>query len=454
VVARIDLPGATAEGATGPGTLFDAFGTGDAMWPLLETMCGQRRPTGELGRLTGTCHGSLADLLSGDPRPAVRTPELEQSNTVLFAGDRALVKVYREVEPTINPELEVGQFLTRHGDGRLAPRVLGSVAYEQPGRPSAPVSLVQEFVANEGDAWNLTLSEIELFLDRVRSREAPPAAPPAPPPARFTEAARAPLPMALQELSGRYFSLARQLARRTAEVHLLLASDRSDPAFAPEPFTAQHQQSIFQWSHARLARTFEALRRRLPALPAATRELAAALLPQEKTIDDRLRQVARGKIEVARIRCHGDLHLGQVLFKGDDFVIIDFEGEPARPSSERRYKRCALRDAMGMVRSFSYATEAALRGPRVRNEDMAVLGPWSAVWTEWVSAVYLGTYLQAIEGSPLAPAQDELRDLLLGFYELEKVIYEIEYELNNRPDWLHIPLAGLAHMLQRRGGQS
>jgi maltose alpha-D-glucosyltransferase / alpha-amylase len=139
-----------------------------------------------------------------------------------------------------------------------------------------------------------------------------------------------------------------------------------------------------------------------------------------------------------------------VLFKGDDFVIIDFEGEPARPSSERRYKRCALRDAMGMVRSFSYAAEAALRTPRVRTEDLSALVPWTESWTQWVSAVYLGAYLQAIEGSPLAPAQDEFRDLLLDFYELEKVIYEVEYELNSRPDWLQIPLAGLARMLQRR----
>ncbi len=443
VVGRVDSP-------EGPGTLFDAFGTGDAVWPLIETMAGRRRPGGELGRLTGTAHGPLDDLLAADPRPAVRTPELEQSNTVLFVGERALVKVYREVEPNINPELEVGHFLSRRGEGRLGPRVLGAIQYEQPGRPPAPVSLVQEFVANEGDAWNLTLSEIELFLDRVLSRQAPQGAPPAPPPGRFTEAARASLPVAMQELSGRYFSLARQLARRTAEVHLMLASDPTDPAFNPEPFTAQHQQSIFQWSHARLARTFEALRRRQATLPASAQQLAALLLPEEKTLDDQLRQVTRRRIEVARIRCHGDLHLGQVLFTGDDFVIIDFEGEPARPSSERRYKRCALRDAMGMVRSFSYATETVLRGPRVRAEDRSVLVPWTEAWTQWVSAVYLGAYLQAIDGSPLAPVEDEYRDLLLEFYELEKVIYEIEYELNNRPDWLPIPMAGLVRMLERR----
>ena len=368
-------------------------------------MAGRRHPGGELGRLTGASYGPLAELLATEPRPGVRTPELEQSNTVLFVGERALVKVYREIEPNINPELEVGLYLSRHGDGRLAPGILASLGYEQPGRAPAPVALIQDFVANEGDAWNLTLSEIELFLDRVLSQQA--ASPPAPdaPPLRFTEAARATPPIPMQELCGRYFSLARQLAKRTAEVHLLLASDPSDPAFAPEPFTTQHQQSIFQWSHARLARTFEALRRRLPALPARTRELAASLLPEEKDIDDRLRLVTKRKIEVSRIRCHGDLHLGQVLFKGDDFVIIDFEGEPARPASERRYKRCALRDAMGMVRSFGYAAEAVLRGARVRSEDLPTVVPWTEAWTQWVSAAYLGAYLQAHRGQPPRPRQ-------------------------------------------------
>jgi maltose alpha-D-glucosyltransferase / alpha-amylase len=141
-----------------------------------------------------------------------------------------------------------------------------------------------------------------------------------------------------------------------------------------------------------------------------------------------------------------------VLFTGDDFVIIDFEGEPARPTSERRYKRCALRDAMGMLRSFSYVAEAVLRSGRVRPEDIAPLIPWAEAWTTWVGSAYLGSYLQSIAGTPLAPASPELTDLLLEFYELEKVIYEVEYELNNRPEWLHIPLAGMARILARKSG--
>jgi maltose alpha-D-glucosyltransferase/alpha-amylase len=251
----------------------------------------------------------------------------------------------------------------------------------------------------------------------------------------------------MTELGGRYFSLARQLGQRTAEVHLLLGQESSNPAFAPEPFTSQHQQSIYQWSHVRIARTFEMLRRRRDGLGPVVGELLDAVLPAEKALDKLMRRITRTRIDAQRIRGHGDLHLGQVLFTGNDFVIIDFEGEPARPINERRFKRGALRDAMGMMRSFSYATQAALRSGRVRPEDAPRLGEWADSWTAWVSAAYLKSYLDTLGSSSLAPATDEARDLLLEFYEIEKVIYEVEYELNNRPDWLQIPLAGLAHII-------
>jgi maltose alpha-D-glucosyltransferase / alpha-amylase len=185
-------------------------------------------------------------------------------------------------------------------------------------------------------------------------------------------------------------------------------------------------------------------------LPADTRALASEVAAAEKIIDDRLREVVGRRIDVDRIRCHGDLHLGQVLFTGDDFVIIDFEGEPARPSNERRYKRAGLRDVMGMIRSFGYATEAVLRGGRVRPEDRATLEPWATAWTQWVSAAYLGAYLQTVAGRRLVPNDEGVTNLLLEFYELEKVIYEVEYELGSRPDWVRIPLIGLQRIVARR----
>ena len=178
-----------------------------------------------------------------------------------------------------------------------------------------------------------------------------------------------------------------------------------------------------------------------------SRGLAETALAKEKQIDERLQAVTKRKYEVDRIRCHGDLHLGQVLFLGSDFLFIDFEGEPARRLSERRYKRASMRDVTGMLRSFAYAAESSLRLGPSRNEDMALLEPWARAWVEWVGAVYLGAYLRELSGTRIIPKTDAERDRLLDFYQLEKVIYEVGYEQMNRPTWLGIPLRGLLDML-------
>ena len=446
MVARVEAVGAEGGAEPRTGALFDTLATADAVWPLLdaEAVRGQAGST-----LAVELRGALRTQCELRPRPALRAPELEQTNTVVFMGDSVLLKLYRHVETGPNPELEVGSKLAkRMGTQRLAPAMLGSVTYQRAGRPSAVLGLAQELVPNEGDAWKLTLAEIELFFERVLSQSEP--APALPPPAGFCAATRETLPPVLGELGGRYFALVRQLGQRTADVHRLLAQETDDPAFAPEPFTAQHQQSIYQWSHVNMARTFEILRRRSAGLGPDVGRLLEQVLPAEKALDGLLRRITGPRIDAMRIRGHGDLHLGQVLFTGNDFVIIDFEGEPARPINERRFKRCALRDAMGMMRSFSYATEAVLRSGRVRSEDLGRLGGWADAWVHWASATYLKAYLDALGESPLVPKTDALKDLLLEFYEIEKVVYEVEYELNNRPDWLRIPLSGLARMLARR----
>src|SRR5690606_24149451 len=197
----------------------------------------------------------------------------------------------------------------------------------------------------------------------------------------------------------------RQLGRRTAKLHHALANVQ-DPAFAPEPFSAMHAQSIFQWSHVLLARTFELLATKRAELTERARIYADQLLPQERAIDLRLRRVTRRRIPVQRIRCHGDLHLGQVLYTGQDFVIIDLEGEPGRSIGQRRYKRGPLRDVMGMIRSFGYATENVLRSGRFRDADVERLRPWMDAWREHVTAAYLGAYLEAAGNAGFVPQNE------------------------------------------------
>jgi maltose alpha-D-glucosyltransferase / alpha-amylase len=436
-IARVRVT--TGEGQS-EGVLFDAAATGEVAGPLLEAIRGRTGLPGAAGGLQSMRTKSFDAVAGPDPLP-VRTPELEQSNSTLLLGDRVMLKLYRQIAPGPNPEVEIGVALARKGSHRIAPRVLGAVEYKERGREPASFAIAQELIQNEGDAWRLTLSELDRYFERVLTGD--PTERPPERPASLLQLSRTPLPPAMREKIGSYAQRARLLGQRTAEMHLALAAAGPDAAFAPEPFSTLHQRSIYQWSHTRLARTFEELRKQLQRLPEATRALAAAAVAEEKTIDDLLKRIFKRKLQVQRIRTHGDLHLGQVLSTGDDFIIIDFEGEPARPLNERRYKRGALRDAMGMIRSFGYAAISGLRGGRVRSEDIAALQPWADAWAAHVSGVYLCGYLQTIGDSPLLPPGDADRELLLQFYELEKVIYEVGYELHNRPDWLAVPLEGL-----------
>jgi maltose alpha-D-glucosyltransferase/alpha-amylase len=190
------------------------------------------------------------------------------------------------------------------------------------------------------------------------------------------------------------------------------------------------------------------LERRLKLLPQETRADAEKLLAQEQAIISWLHQIVDRKLTGMRIRCHGDYHLGQVLFTGKDFVIIDFEGEPARPISERRSKRSPLRDVAGMIRSFDYATVTALSDRAVRPEDAAQLRPWATFWNRWVSAEFLKSYLQTAGKADFMPRSRDDINVALNIFLLEKAVYEVGYELNNRPSWVQVPITGILDLLQ------
>ncbi|HEY3667334.1 MAG TPA: phosphotransferase, partial [Polyangiaceae bacterium] len=282
------------------------------------------------------------------------------------------------------------------------------------------------------------------FFERVLTNEGPtePVALPSAHPALCNE----PVPEELVRLASPYFTLVRLLAERTVELHRALGCPTSERGFGQESFSTLHQHSIYQSAHAELARGFAALRQKQRTLPDDARELAHTVLARQSQIDDKLREITRAKAHVTRIRSHGDYHLGQVLFTGDDFVIIDFEGEPGRALSDRRYKRNPLRDVAGMLRSFAYAAETALRSERVRLADRARLLPWAEAFRAWVCLSFVRSYLAGIAGEAYCPKSAESARVLLEFYELEKVLYEVAYELNNRPSWVAVPLAGLARL--------
>jgi maltose alpha-D-glucosyltransferase/alpha-amylase len=260
-------------------------------------------------------------------------------------------------------------------------------------------------------------------------------------------------PPALAMMSiGAYISLARLLGQRTAEMHLALASAQGMRDFDSEPFTQLYQTSLYQSMRGLAMRNLGLLERQMKSLPDEVKELAQAVLDMRRSILDMFQEVRREKITASRIRCHGDYHLGQVLYTGRDFVIIDFEGEPARPLSERRLKRCPLRDVAGMIRSLHYAAHSAAqhRVPLLSRpeDDIPVLEQWAEFWYTWVSASFLTYYLNTIGPAHLLPKDPEQTRTLLDAYLLEKAIYEVGYEINNRPTWVKVPLQGIIRLLE------
>jgi maltose alpha-D-glucosyltransferase/alpha-amylase len=257
-------------------------------------------------------------------------------------------------------------------------------------------------------------------------------------------------PALVSEMFGGYVESARLLGIRTAELHLALASDARDPAFAPEPFQPLYQRSLFQSMRGHARQALAALRDRHAALPPEMRAAARELGAREQDVLDGFRGILGRRLAARRIRCHGDYHLGQVLCTGSDFAIIDFEGEPGRSLSERRLKRSPLRDVAGMLRSFDYAAHALLVGGGqrgvIRDEDVDRLRPWARFWRAWVMSAFLRAYLHRLGDSGLVP-QDR-RDLssLLNALLLERNVYELEYELNHRPEWAMIPLQGVLEL--------
>ncbi|HUT83576.1 MAG TPA: phosphotransferase, partial [Thermodesulfobacteriota bacterium] len=305
------------------------------------------------------------------------------------------------------------------------------------------------FVPNQGDAWTYTIDSVRRYFERILSKKEEikdiPKATSSLLAIAFTE-----IPLILQELiGGVYLEMAALLGKRTAELHLALSSNSEDPNFAPEPFSLLYQRSIFQSMASLTKRNFELLRENLNNFPEGLKDEVHNLLNRKKEIMNCFETLLKRKISSMKIRIHGDYHLGQVLYTGNDFVVIDFEGEPARPLSERRLKRSPLRDVAGMVRSFHYAAYNSLfEQLTVRAEDTSTLEPWAELWSKYVGGTFLRSYLDRVKDAPFIPEErDELETMLRAFL-LEKAIYELGYELNNRPDWVIIPCKGIKQLLE------
>jgi maltose alpha-D-glucosyltransferase/alpha-amylase len=372
----------------------------------------------------------------------------EQSNTSVVYGGRFILKLFRRSDEGVNPDLEIGRFLTERTAFANVPQVMGAIEYRRKTREMMTLGILQEFVSNVGDAWSYTLDSLSHYFERALAH--PEAQVPTVQQKPLVNRLDDELPVLARELIGSYLESARLLGQRTAELHMALASSPDDPNFSPEPFSTLYQRSIYQSVQSQTSQVFHLLRDRLKQLPEGAREDAQKVLDLEAEVRRSYRSILQRRLNAMRIRTHGDYHLGQVLYTGRDFVIIDFEGEPARPLSERRIKRTPLRDVAGMLRSFHYASYAALYGlvPGIRPEDFPALEPWAQFWSPWVSATFLKAYLATAKEEPFLPKDQVELQVLLDVYLLEKAIYELGYELNSRPDWVKVPLQGLLQLLE------
>jgi maltose alpha-D-glucosyltransferase/alpha-amylase len=426
----------------------------DALWDkpfcsaLLTAIARRKKIAGQGGQLIATPTKAFRtiggpDALSLEPNAM----QAEQSNTSVLFGDRLFFKLFRRPEEGINPDLEIGRFLTERVGFPHVPAVAGALEYRR-GKTSEPMTLaiLQAQVPNSGDAWHYTLDALGRFFEEAVVRRPEISEPPLPDVGGIFEMANLEPPQLARDTMTDYLERARLLGQRTAELHLALASDRDDPAFAPEPITPFYQRSIYQTMRAITVQNFRLLRSRRGELPEAVQ-----VLDLEQQIVRRLQRVLEPKIEASRIRCHGDYHLGQILYTGKDFVIIDFEGEPARPLSERRIKRSPLQDVAGMLRSLHYACYSALYGRLggiAADQDPSVLEHWVRFWYRWAAGSFLGTYLRVAEGASFIPTSPADTKTLLNAFLLGKAVYELGYEANNRPEWIKIPIQGVLQLLE------
>ncbi|MEE8408488.1 MAG: putative maltokinase, partial [Myxococcota bacterium] len=413
---------------------------------LLQAMTRRRRFRGDRGHIEVSSTRELKRALRGAQCPEPKIGQADQSNTSINYGDRFILKLIRRLEPGVNPELEVGRFLTEHGGFANVAPVVGSIEYRVGKEEPQTLAILQNFVPNAGDAWRFTLDALGRFFERVATRADREQFPELPSGKLFEQLERETPELAIA-LIGPYLAHAEMLGRRTAEMHLALASNADHPDFAPVRFTVLYQRSLYQSVRTRSARSFSLLRKSASTLPEPLQPTAAKLLEREPEFRERLGAILDHKLGASRIRCHGDYHLGQVLFTGNDFVIIDFEGEPMRPIGERRFKRSPLRDVAGMLRSFHYIAVNALMTEGVRTDDQVALRPWSEFWRAWVSLAFLRSYFERAAEGLFLPSDPDDVEIMLDFFLLEKAIYELEYELNNRPDWVPIPLQGLLMLL-------
>jgi maltose alpha-D-glucosyltransferase/alpha-amylase len=403
----------------------------DEMWRVLLDMIKAGSTVSARRGVIHTMHTDLFARLHQRSHLPISRPALEQSNTSVCYGNAFMLKVYRKIDLGLNPEFEILRHLTETGFENT-PALAGGIDYVPFGGQPQSVAILQSAVENQGTGWDWMMEELSRFYEYCAF-------------AAETEGGGTPN---MRQAAGLSLEAAATLGRRAAELHLALASSK-DPAFSPELFSVDDQTLFINTLRADAARTFQLFRDNLSRLPEDLVAEAEQLLSRENELFDLIEDFDPLQTDVYKIRVHGDFHLAQVLRVRNDYVIIDFEGEPGRSCEERRAKTSALKDVAGMLRSFSYVAHAALAGDTNRRSDQLThLLSCTTFWRSETSAVFLREYCERAKHTPLLPQDEADCRRLLDLYILEKALYELRYEINNRPAWVRIPMQAIAELMQ------
>jgi len=424
------------------GVLFDAWLDDAYARTVLDALDREEQIATKRGTIRAVQSRSFAALRNSLAQDfAISRMGVEQSNTSIVFGSRLIAKLFRRVQPGINPDLEISLQLTDRAAFSRVPAVAGAFEYQAPGAESSTLAMVQQLIHSQGDGWTHALGAVGRFYEEIGEQTADdvPAA---------TWANGLVLPDRVTGAMAGYLDTAATLGRRTAEMHVALASDTSNGAFAAEPLTRSDLDRLTAGATKQAQDALQTLTAVRDRLVDDVRGPAEQLLQLRDTLLERIRCAPPLEFVASKIRVHGDYHLGQVLWSEGDFYILDFEGEPARSVDERRLKQSPLKDVAGMIRSFGYAAYAGLFAfVSSRRSELQRLDAWARVWQLSTSAAFLRTYFESVANSLFVPAIETDRNALLRLFLLEKAFYELNYELNNRPEWARIPLRGILDLL-------
>ncbi len=444
VLARIHFNG-------NKGLLYDGLQDDHCRRLLLECITRKRKLKGQFGEMTSRLGKSLRQLLQERPDNAVPSSSRftgPMYHTAVTYDQNLFLKLYRPLQAGVNPELELAQYLTEQAHAEFVPRYAGALEYRRKDGESYTLGILKEFVSGAVDGFSHAVEQAERSLERTLTAAEVLADVPDLGPLYAVELPE-PSRKFQGSLGGFYLDMVRSLGARSAAFHLTLAAPKRLAAFKPEPFSKLYQRSVYQSMRNLVRRTARSMGKSRSRLPEQLQSRADRFITNEKALLRFLERVFNVRVEAQKTRIHGDYHLGQVLFTGKDYVILDFEGEAERSLGDRCLKRSPLRDVAGMLLSFHHAAYTALDYEASLHPDKReAMEPWTRAWGRLCGGTFLQSWLRAAGTAPFVPQNTEAVETLLSCFLLERAVLEIERALNNGLERLHLPLMLLEQLLE------